>query len=54
MTRYLITTRIDPTDPRRTQDHAITGHSAWHAGWLFRQLYPTLRPIAIRQAPEGR
>ena len=54
MTRYLVTTRIDPADPRRTQDHAIAARSAWHAGWLFRQLYPDMRPVAIRQAPEGR
>lgn len=54
MTRYLITTRIDPTDPRRTQDHALTARSAYHASWLFRQLYPALRPVAIRPAPEGR
>lgn len=54
MTRYLVTTRIDPTDPRRTQDHAIAARNAWHAGWLFRQLCPHLSPVAIRTAPEGR
>ena len=54
MTRYLVTTRIDPADPRRTQDHALSARSAYHASWLFRQLYPALRPVAIRPAPEGR
>jgi hypothetical protein len=54
MTRYLVTTRVDG-DPRRTQDHAIVARSAWHAGWLFRQLYNGNRqPVSIRPAPQGR
>ena len=54
MTRpYLVTVRVGG-DPLRTQDHAIPAHSAWHAGWLFRQLNPGVRPVVIRPVPEGR
>ena len=53
MTRYLVTVRAGG-DPLRTQDHAITADSAWHAGWLYRQLNPGAKLAAIRPVPEGR
>lgn len=52
--RYLITIRVDPDDPRRTQDVAVDARSAYQAGWLYRQLNPKARLQAIRPAPEHR
>jgi hypothetical protein len=52
--RYLITIRTDPNDPRRTQDVAIDARSAYHAGWLYRQLNPKAKITGIRPAPEAR
>ena len=53
MTRYLVTVRVDG-DPLRTQDHELQARSAWHAGWLYRQLNPGARLTAIRRVPDGR
>lgn len=53
MPRFLIT--ISPAgDPRRTQDVAINARSAYVAGWLYRQLYPSTQIIAIRMALDCR
>jgi len=52
--RYLVTIRIDPNDPSRTQDISVAAESAYHAGWLCRQLHPGARLHAIRIAPEHR
>lgn len=52
--RYLITIRIDPEDPRRTQDVAVDARNAYHAGWLYRQLNPRAKLVGIRPVPEGR
>jgi hypothetical protein len=46
--RWLITVRHDET---RTQDFAINASSAYQAGWLYKQLHPGARIIAIRPAP---
>jgi hypothetical protein len=51
--RYLVTVRI-ADDPTRTRDHSLPARSAWHAGWLYRQLNPGARLVAIRPVPEGR
>jgi hypothetical protein len=51
--RYLVTVRVDG-DPLRTRDEEILGEGAWHAGWLYRQLHPGVRVVAIRPVPEGR
>jgi hypothetical protein len=51
--RYLVTVRVDG-DPLRTQDHEVQARSAWHAGWLWRQLHPGAKLTAIRPVPEGR
>lgn len=50
---YLITVRSAPHSPR-TEDHTIPARSAWHAGWLYRQLHPSARLVAIRPVPEAR
>ena len=47
MTRYLVTVRLDES---RTRDHSIEARSAYNAGWLYRQLHPQARIIAIRLA----
>lgn len=52
--RYLITIRVDPNDPRRTQDISIEARSAYHAGWLYRTLNPHAKLTGIRPAPEHR
>ena len=52
--RYLITVRVDPDDPRRTQDISIEARSAYHAGWLYRQLNPNASLTGIRPAPDHR
>lgn len=48
---YLVTVRVGG-DPLRTQDHAVHARSAWHAGWLYRQLHPGSRLTAIRPIPQ--
>ena len=53
MTRYLVTIRTGG-DPLRTADHSLPAESAWHAGWLYRQLHPDAKIVAIRPVPEGR
>ena len=53
MSRYLVTVRVGG-DPLRTADHTIAANSAYHAGWLYRQLNPDARLVAIRPVPEGR
>ena len=50
---YLVTVRVDG-DPLRTRDHKINAASAYNAGWLYRQLNPGGRIVAIRPVPEGR
>lgn len=50
--RYLITIRTNPADPRFTQDIAIDARSAYHAGWLYRQLNPSVKITGIRPAPD--
>jgi hypothetical protein len=52
--RYLVTIRIDPNDPSRTQDVSIEADSAYQAGWLYKQLQPTNKICSIRIAPEHR
>ncbi len=47
--RYLVTVRVDG-DPLRTADHSIAANSAYHAGWLYRQLNPRAKLVAIRPA----
>lgn len=44
---YLITVRRDES---HTYDRAIEARSAWAAGWLYRQLNPGARIVAIRPA----
>lgn len=51
--RYLVTVRV-AGDPLRTRDHTIKATSAYHAGWLYRQLNPGARLTAIRLVPESR
>lgn len=51
--RYLITVRVDG-DPLRTRHEEVRARSAWHAGWLWRQLHPGAKLTAIRPVPEGR
>ena len=53
MNRYLIAVVVD-NDPRRTRDVALQGRSEWQAAWLYRQLNPGAKLVAIRQEPEGR
>ena len=50
---YLVTVRT-AGDPRRTRDHRVTAHSAWHAAWLCRQFHPGDRQVVIRPVPERR
>ena len=52
-TRYLVTIRTQG-DPLRTRDVEVQARSAWHAGWLWRQINPGVRLTAIRPVPEGR
>jgi len=52
--RYLLTIRIDPNDPMRTQDVSVEAESAYQAGWLYRQITPNARITGIRIAPEHR
>ncbi len=52
-TRYLVTVRVNG-DPLRTRDEPIDARSAWHAGWLYRQLHPGAKLTAIRVAPPHR
>lgn len=51
--KYLVTVRVE-NDPTRTRDHVITADSAYHAGWLYRQLNPQAKIQAIRPVPENR
>jgi hypothetical protein len=44
---YLLAIVVD-NDPRRTRDVAVEARSAWHAGWLYRQLHPGAKLAAIR------
>lgn len=44
---YLLAIVVD-NDPRRTRDVAIQARSPWHAGWLYRQLHPGAKLVAIR------
>jgi len=53
MKRYLVTVRVDG-DPLRTADRHVKANSAYHAGWLYRQLHPKAKLVAIRPAPENR
>lgn len=53
MIRYLVTVRVD-NDPTRTQDHTVKANSAYHAGWLYRQLNPHAKIQAIRPVPAHR
>jgi hypothetical protein len=46
---YLIAVVVDG-DPRRTRDVAVQGRSAWQAGWLYQQLHPGARVVAVRAA----
>jgi hypothetical protein len=50
---YLVTIRVEG-DPLRTTDRRVLANSAYHAGWLYRQLNPGARLVAIRAVPEGR
>jgi hypothetical protein len=52
--RYLVTIRINPEDPSRTQDVSVAAESAYQAGWLCKQLRPGARLQGIRLAPEHR
>lgn len=51
--RYLVTVRVDG-DPTRTRDHCVQADSAYHAGWLYRQLHPKAKIQAIRPVPAHR
>lgn len=44
---YLLAIVVD-NDPRRTRDVVVEARSAWHAGWLYRQLHPGANLVAIR------
>lgn len=46
---YLLAIVVD-NDPRRTRDVAVEARSAWHAGWLYRQLNPKAWVVAVRAA----
>ena len=37
-------------DPRRTRDALVVAHSAWSAGWLYRQLHPGDNVVMVRPA----
>ena len=50
---YLVTIRVDG-DPLRTTDRRVQASSAYNAGWLYRQLNPGAKLVAIRPVPEGR
>ncbi len=47
LTTWLVTIR---RDEHSTYDQSINARSAWAAGWLYRQLNPGARIIAIRPA----
>jgi len=48
--QWIITVRIDES---RTRDYRVRARSAYHARWLFGQLNPSHRVIAIRQGAPG-
>ena len=52
-TPYLVTIRVNG-DPLRTTDRCVQATSAYHAGWLYRQLNPGAKLVAIRPVPQGR
>jgi len=45
MTPWWVTIRLDPT---RTRDELIQARSAYAAGWLYRQLHPTVEVLSVR------
>ena len=45
--QWYVTTQADP---RRTRDVLVAAHSAWSAGWLFRQLHPGQDVVMVRPA----
>jgi hypothetical protein len=49
MNRYLIAIVVD-NDPRRTRDVAVQGRSEWQAAWLYQQLHPDAKLVAVRAA----
>lgn len=53
MPRYLVTIAVDPTDPQRTQDIAVSARTAYDAGTQYKQHNPRARIIAIRMAPDN-
>lgn len=53
LSSYLVTVRVGG-DPLRTADHTIKALSAYNAGWLYKQLNPGAKLVAIRPVPEGR
>ncbi len=36
--------------PKRTRDALVLAHSAWSAGWLYRQLHPGENVVMVRPA----
>ena len=52
MSCYLVTVRVGG-DPLRTADHSIAANSAYHARWLFLQLNPDAKLVAIRPAQKN-
>jgi hypothetical protein len=42
---WWVTIRLDPT---RTRDDLIQARSQYAAGWLYRQLHPTVEVLSVR------
>jgi hypothetical protein len=38
-------------DACRTRDELIQARSAWAAGWLYRQLHPSVEVLSVREVP---
>jgi hypothetical protein len=45
MPSWWVTIRLDAC---RTRDEVITARSAYAAGWLYRQLHPTVEVLIVR------
>lgn len=45
MPSWWVTIRLDCC---RTRDELITARSAYAAGWLYRQLHPTVEVLSVR------
>jgi uncharacterized protein YndB with AHSA1/START domain len=45
MRDWWVTIRLDAC---RTRDERIRADGQWHAGWLYRQLHPTVEVLSVR------